>query len=164
MGIVTFLICLALSFFVGLAYIVVKTCKKQGHERVHYVVNTMLKLAIAVLVIGLSLVFVIDHFDTISDHVCLIFSAEEISEFRAFLKLVLGTRSIFFALQAMLCIAYFVLALILISLFTFVVAVTTNKMLYKVLTVEKVLTCETVSTRNERQQHKIFLMTRKLRL
>ena len=40
----------------------------------------------------------------------------------------------------------------------------TNKMLYKVLTSEKVLTCETVSTRNERQQHKIFLMTRKLRL
>ena len=164
MGIVSVLIALIVTFVIMLAYVVFQTYKKQGHERVHYLVNTMLKLAIVVLIVGLAIVFVIDHFETISDHLYLIFMKEEIDEFRVVLKTVFGTRSVFFALQVMLSACYLVLAFILISLFSFVVAVATRRIFNKVLTVEKVLLAETVSIRNERQQHKIFLMTRKLRL
>ena len=80
MGIVCVLIALIVTFVIRLAYVVVQTYKKQGHERVHYLVNTMLKLAIVVLTVGLTIVFVIDHFETISGQLYLIFKKKEIDE------------------------------------------------------------------------------------
>ena len=164
MKIVIFLTLALVAFFATIVCVVVKSFSKNGRERAKYLTISLLKLALVVLGVGFAIVFVIDNFDIISESAYMIFHKEQIAEFRVFLKTVFGTRSVFVALQVMLCIVYCVLSFIFISLFSFVVAISTQRLCYKILTVEKVFSGENVVVKNEKLPSKIFLMTSKLRL